>query len=281
MDLQERQPHAFREYGTAPHQGESAGHHPERHPAQPHRVDEIEEFLVGQTLGPDEDDATGLRAVQHFPYRREVSAIPASEVDLTGQGVGSGHVLHHPAQPRPAFVISDQKNRSLSETAAVDPTYGALVEEPERAGAQQAEYGGRQYLPEPEAALGVDRRPYSHQPGPAERGPEESSGAAPYGRPVVEAESGEERDPGREQQRREADGRIRPAAPGGHSQPDSESESVREHEDEDARRAPQQLEAKEPLQNVSQDPHGVLRARSIPPRKAGPAPAECVRLRVR
>src|ERR671912_727202 len=122
VDLQERQPHSFREYGTAAHQGESAGHHPERHPAQPHRVDELEEFLVGQTFGTDEDDATG-------------------------QGVRSGHVLHHPAQPPPAFVISDQKNRSLSETAAVDPTYSALVEEPERAGAKQAEYGGRRHLP--------------------------------------------------------------------------------------------------------------------------------------
>src|ERR671912_1754811 len=165
VDLQERQPHAFREYGTAPHQGESARHHPERHPAQPHRVYEIEEFLVGQTLSPDEDDATGLSAVQHFSYRREVRA--ASEVNLTGQGVGSGHVLHHPAQSRPAFVISDQKNRSLSETTAVDPTYGALVQEPDRAGAQQAEYGGRRYLPWPEVALGVDRRPYRHNPGPA------------------------------------------------------------------------------------------------------------------
>src|ERR687898_295748 len=154
VDLQERQPHAFREYGTAPHQGESARHHPERHPAQPHRVDEFEEFLVGQTLSTHEDDATSLSAVQHFSYRREVRAVPAPEVNLTGQGVGSGHMLHHPAQTRPAFFISDQKNRSLSETAAVDPTYSALVEEPERAGAKQAEYGGRRYLPQPEGPLG-------------------------------------------------------------------------------------------------------------------------------
>src|SRR5687767_14918998 len=133
VDLEEWQSHAFREYGTAPHQGESAGHHPERHPAQPHRVNEIEEFLVGQTLGPDEDDAMSLGSVQHFSHRCEVGAVPAFEINLTGQGVGSGHVLHHPAQPPPAFVISDQKNRSLSETAAVDPTYGPLVEEPERA----------------------------------------------------------------------------------------------------------------------------------------------------
>ena len=150
MDLQERQPHAFREYGTATHQGESARHHPERHPAQPHRVDRSRSSSSG-TLGTDEDDAAAS-VRSNISYRREVGA--ASEVNLTGQGVGSGHVLHHPAQPPPAFVISDQKNRSLSETAAVDPTYGALVEEPERAGAQQAEYGGRQYLPDPRPVSG-------------------------------------------------------------------------------------------------------------------------------
>ena len=153
MDLQERQSHAFREDGAAAHQGERARHHPQGYPAQPHRVDEVEEVVVGQALRPHEDDAAGFRAVQRLPQGREVS-LPSPEVHLTGQDVGVGRVLHHPAQPLPVLFVSDHQDRRLAEAAAVDPTQDAFVEEPEGSGAQEGEGAANIISPGPRPLSG-------------------------------------------------------------------------------------------------------------------------------
>ena len=175
MDLQERQSHAFREDGAAAHEGECSRHHPQGYPAQPYRVDQVKEVVVWQALRPHDDDAAGVRAVQRLPQGREVG-LTSRNVHLSGQDVGVGRVPHHPAQPRPVFLVSDHQDRRPAEAAAVDPAQDAFVEEPQGPGAEEGEGGGEHRLPEAEATLGVDRRPQAHQPRPAERGPDEPPG---------------------------------------------------------------------------------------------------------
>src|SRR5829696_8271795 len=130
-----------------------------------------------------------------------------------------------------------------------------------RSSAQEGEGGGEHYLCHAEAAHRVDHSPHAHEPRPAKRGPDEPSRAAPNRRPVVQTKSGEEDDPGRHQQRRQAEGGIWPTSedPGRAFKPYQQRKPISQQQNEDTRQAPQQLEAEQPLRNVAQDPHGILR----------------------
>src|SRR5829696_306892 len=137
---------------------------------------------------------------------------PRSRTERMSSRSSSSGRRSAPTSTTPRASVRSSASLRTVRSAAVDPAYSTLVEEPERAGAHEAERGGEHYIPETEATPLVDRSPYGHKPCPAERCPDESSGAAPYRRPVVEAESGEERDPGRQQKRCQIQGTIRPGA---------------------------------------------------------------------
>ena len=255
-DLQERQPQAPGDGRAAPHEGQGARHHPQGHAAQPHGAQNLEELLVRQELGPEQDHLPRPRVVERLAQRLEVYPRLIA-VNLAREGVGARDALHHLAHPGAVVLPAYQHDGRLPDTAAVDPLHALLVQEPHGPGAQEGDQRGGQDPAEPETGPRVDRRPQGHQPGPREGSPDQGPRVAPAVRPVVEAEDGEDADPGREQERRQVRD-LRPAAREVRraEQTEGESHRVRTRQHEDAQEAPQGLEAQQHLRGVPEKAHG-------------------------